>query len=82
MSLLPTNRLPNQYAELGLPISPGTVAGALKKQKELFQPVYDAIYRHQMTDSFDNRNLNRLVFGTTLRASDYLQSDYKASRHT
>ncbi|MGB9499164.1 MAG: hypothetical protein ACKVE4_05310 [Dissulfuribacterales bacterium] len=26
----PTNRLLNQYAELGLPISPGTIAGGLK----------------------------------------------------
>ena len=30
----PTNRLLNQYAELGLPISPGTIAGGLKKLKE------------------------------------------------
>jgi len=45
----PTNRLLNQYKELGLPISPGTIAGNLKKLKELFQPVYEALYNHQMT---------------------------------
>ncbi len=59
----PTNRLLNQYAELGLPISPGTVAGALKKLKELFQPVYDALYRHQMTeDRFHNDESGWKVF--------------------
>jgi transposase len=37
----PTNRLLNQYAELGSPIFPGTIAGGLKNLKELFKPVYD-----------------------------------------
>ena len=53
----PTNRLLNHYAELGLPVSPGTIAVGLKKLKELFQPVYDALYNHQMTeDRFHNPN--------------------------
>ncbi len=59
----PTNRLLNQYAELGLPISPGTIAGGLKKLKELFQPVYDALYSHQMTeDRFHNDESSWKVF--------------------
>jgi len=59
----PTNRLLNQYAELGLPISPGTIAGGLKNLKELFQPVYDALYSHQMTeDRFHNDESGWKVF--------------------
>jgi len=59
----PTNRLLNQYAELGSPISPGTIAGGLKKLKELFQPVYDALYSHQMTeDRFHNDESGWKVF--------------------
>jgi len=59
----PTNRLLNQYAELGLPISPGTIAGGLKKIKELFQPVYDALYSRQMTeDRFHNDESGWKVF--------------------
>jgi len=59
----PTNRLLNQYQELGLPISPGTIAGGLKKIKELFQPVYDALYNHQMTeDRFHNDESSWKVF--------------------
>jgi len=59
----PTNRLLNQYNELGLPISPGTIAGGLKKLKELFQPVYDALYNYQMTeDRFHNDESSWKVF--------------------
>ena len=59
----PTNRLLNQYAELGLPISPGTIAGGLKKLKDLFQPVYDALYNHQMTENrFHNDESGWKVF--------------------
>ena len=39
----PTNRLLNQYKELGLPISAGSITGGLKRLKDLFQPVYDAL---------------------------------------
>jgi len=61
----PTNRLLNQYNELGLPISPGTIAGGLKKLKDLFQPVYDALYNHQMTeDRFHNDESSWKVFET------------------
>ena len=59
----PTNRLLNQYAELGFPISLGTITGGLKNLKELFQPVYDALYSHQMTeDRFHNDESSWKVF--------------------
>ena len=59
----PTNRLVNQYAELGLPISPGSIAGGLKILKNLFQPVYDALYIRQMTeDRFHNDESGWKVF--------------------
>ena len=59
----PTNRLVNQYAELGLPISPGSIAGGLKILKNLFEPVYDAFYIHQMTeDRFHNDESGWKVF--------------------
>jgi transposase len=59
----PTNRLLNQYAELGLPISPGTIAGGLKNLKALLQPVYDALYDYQMTeDRFHNDESSWKVF--------------------
>jgi len=59
----PTNRLVNQYAELGLPISPGSIAGGLKILENLFQPVYDALYSRQMTeDRFHNDESGWKVF--------------------
>ena len=59
----PTNRLVNQYAELGLPISPGSIAGGLKILENLFQPVYDALYSRQMTeDRFHNDESSWKVF--------------------
>lgn len=61
----PTNRLLNQYKELGLPISPGTIAGCLKNLKKLFQPIYDELYNHQMTeDRFHNDESGWKVFET------------------
>ncbi len=59
----PTNRLLNQYGELGLPISPGSIAGGLKIIKGLFEPVYDALYALQMTeDRFHNDESGWKVF--------------------
>jgi len=59
----PTHRLLNCYEELGLPISGGTIAGGLKRLKELFQPVYDALLSHQMTeDRFHNDESGWKVF--------------------
>ncbi|NOR25463.1 MAG: IS66 family transposase [Desulforhopalus sp.] len=59
----PTNRLLNQYAELGLPISAGSIAGGLKILSTLFQPIYDAFHRQQMTeDRFHNDESSWKVF--------------------
>lgn len=59
----PTNRLLNHYAELGLPISAGSITGGLKILKRLFQPVYDALYIQQMTeDRFHNDESSWKVF--------------------
>ena len=59
----PTNRLLNQYTELGLPISAGSITGGLKKLKDLFQPVYDALYRQQMAENqFHNDESGWKVF--------------------
>ncbi len=59
----PTNRLLNQYAELGLPISAGSITGGLKILKKLFRPVYDALYNQQMTeDRFHNDESSWKVF--------------------
>ncbi|OFZ44160.1 MAG: hypothetical protein A2485_07600 [Bdellovibrionales bacterium RIFOXYC12_FULL_39_17] len=59
----PTNRLLNQYNELGLPISAGTISGGLKILKDLFQPVYEALYNQQMTeDRFHNDESSWKVF--------------------
>ncbi|MFH0813193.1 MAG: IS66 family transposase [Pseudomonadota bacterium] len=59
----PTNRLLNQYAELGVPISAGSITGGLKILKDLFQPVYDALYIQQMTETrFHNDESGWKVF--------------------
>ena len=59
----PTNRLLSRYSELGMPISAGTITGGLKILKELFQPIYDALYAHQMTeDLFHNDESGWKVF--------------------
>ena len=59
----PTNRLLNQYSELALPISPGSIAGGLKIIKGIFEPVYDAFYAQQMTeDRFHNDESGWKVF--------------------
>jgi transposase len=59
----PTNRLLNQYKELGLPISAGSITGGLKRLKDMFQPVYDALYCQQMTEKqFHNDESGWKVF--------------------
>jgi len=59
----PTNRLLGQFGEMGLPISAGTIAGGLQRLKELFKPVYDALYDQQMTeDRFHNDESSWKVF--------------------
>jgi transposase len=59
----PTNRLLQQYAEQGLPISAGSITGGLKILSELFQPVYAALYSQQMNeDRFHNDESSWKVF--------------------
>lgn len=47
----PTNRLLGQYFEMGLPISPGTITGGLKRLIPLFEAVYDKFHLQQMTEN-------------------------------
>ncbi len=60
----PTNRLLNDFKELGLPISPGSITGGLRILKELFEPVYNALYHHQITEEtlFHNDETRWKVF--------------------
>jgi len=59
----PTNRLLNSYDELGLPISQGSITGGLQKLVDLFNPVYDALFKQQMTeDRFHNDESGWKVF--------------------
>jgi transposase len=59
----PTNRLLNHYAELGLPISPGTITGGLKRLAPLFEPIYNAFRVQQMTENrFHNDESSWKVF--------------------
>ena len=59
----PTNRLLSKYGELGLAISPGSIAGGLKTIKNLFQPIYDALYVQQMSENrFHNDESSWRVF--------------------
>ena len=46
----PTHRQLQTFKELGLPISAGTITGGLKKLVAVFEPVYNALYEHQMTE--------------------------------
>jgi len=59
----PTNRLINQYAELGLPISAGSITGGLRYLKNLFEPIYEALHSQQMReDRFHNDESGWKVF--------------------
>jgi len=59
----PTSRLLNNYEELGLPISQGSITDGLRKLLVLFNPVYDALYKQQMTeDRFHNDESGWKVF--------------------
>ena len=47
----PINRTLNNFSSLGLDISPGTIAGGLKKLTPLFEPIYKAFHQQQMTEN-------------------------------
>lgn len=46
----PSNRLLQDLADQGLPVSPGTLAGGLQRLSELFEPLLEALYCQQMSE--------------------------------
>ena len=46
----PSNRLLHDFADQGLPVSPGTLAGGLQALAGLFEPVSEALYCQQMSE--------------------------------
>jgi transposase len=59
----PSNRYLSDLNDQGLPVSPGTLAGGLKKLMPLFNPVMDALYVKQMSeDLFHNDETRWEVF--------------------
>ena len=61
----PTHRYLQDLKDQGLPVSPGTVAGGLKKIAPLFTPIMEALYCKQMTeDLFHNDETRWEVFVT------------------
>jgi transposase len=46
----PVNRLLQDLADQGLPVSPGTVAGGLQRIAPLFTPLMEALYCQQMSE--------------------------------
>jgi transposase len=47
----PVNRTLNDFTSLGLDVSPGTIAGGLKKLTPLFVPIYKAFHQQQMIEN-------------------------------
>lgn len=47
----PVNRTLNDFNSLGLTISPGTIAGGLRKLTPLFKPIYKAFHQQQMVEN-------------------------------
>ncbi|QVL48664.1 MAG: IS66 family transposase [Thiocapsa sp.] len=59
----PSNRLLQDLADQGLPVSPGTLAGGLQRFTGLFEPVLEALYCKQMSETlFNNDETRREVF--------------------
>ncbi|WP_170164860.1 IS66 family transposase [Thiocapsa rosea] len=59
----PSNRLLQDLADQGLPVSPGTLAGGLQRLTGLFEPVLEALYCKQMSETlFNNDETRREVF--------------------
>ncbi len=55
----PTNRYLQDLSDQGLDVSPGTVAGGLRKIAPLFEPVMDALYQKQMTEALFHNDETR-----------------------
>jgi transposase len=55
----PTHRYLQDLTDQGLPLSPGTVAGGLKRIAPLFDPMLEALYRQQMTEELFHNDETR-----------------------
>ena len=55
----PSNRTLTDFADQGLPISPGTLAGGLKKLAPLFKPIEEALYCKQMSEALFHNDETR-----------------------
>jgi len=55
----PTNRYLQDLSDQALDVSPGTVAGGLKKLAPLFEPMMDALYQKQMTEALFHNDETR-----------------------
>lgn len=68
----PTNRLCTDFGYQGLPISPGTITGGLKRLSELFKPLVEAMHAKQMTERlFHGDDTRWMVFETAEGKSGY-----------
>ncbi len=55
----PINRYLQDLTDQGVPVSPGTVAGGLKRIAPLFEPVLEALYCKQMTEELFHNDETR-----------------------
>lgn len=55
----PSNRLLQDLADQGLPVSPGTLAGGLQRLAGLFEPVLEALYCKQMSETLFHNDETR-----------------------
>ena len=55
----PTNRYLQDLSDQALDVSPGTVAGGLKKLAPLFEPMMDALYQKQMKEALFHNDETR-----------------------
>lgn len=55
----PSNRYLSDLSDQGLPVSPGTLAGGLKKLIPLFDPVMEALYVRQMSEQLFHNDETR-----------------------
>ena len=55
----PAHRYLQDLTDQGLPISPGTIAGGLKRIAPLFEPVMEALYCKQMTEKLFHNDETR-----------------------
>ena len=63
----PTQRLLHDWRDQGLTISPGTIAGGLQAIAPLFEPLVEALYCRQMTESVFHGDETRWEVFVTLK---------------